>query len=366
MLRRNLFVTFFSALLLSAPVRAQVQTELLARARVFPEVGPGVRALKRDPAGRYCVLAAPGAAVLLFNAAGQRVGQIPPLAAASGAPMPLVSKDALLVYGDDLDVDAAGRMYIADRGANAVKVFSPAGTLELSISVAAPTSVAALTEAEFAVASMKSNRLVAVFAGPGKGPGNNGGRGAGLENSAGPGKASGTSVAPGKVVREFGDATEISDRRDLNRFLNIGRLASDSAGHIYYAFSYLPELTVRKYDRYGYAAFEIALTALEFQPAAQAVRREIARQERGGTLRLKPIVTALGVESATQEIWVALGGLLLHFDREGNRRGTYRTFTPEGARLEATTILIEPDRLLIGEDPLGVYAFERPEKKTQK
>ena len=105
------------------------------------------------------------------------------------------------------------------------------------------------------------------------------------------------------------------------------------------------------------------MTSLEFQPAAQAARREIERQERRGTPALKPIVTAIAVEPATQEIWVALGGLLLHFNREGNRLGTYRTFTPEGARLEATAILVEPDRLLLAADPLGIYEFSRPDKK---
>jgi hypothetical protein len=166
------------------------------------------------------------------------------------------------------------------------------------------------------------------------------------------------------VVREFGDPTELADRKELNRFLNIGRLTTDPDSHIYYAFSYLPEPTVRKYDRFGYAAFEINLTALEFQPTAQAARREIERQERGGPPVFKPVVTACGVDPATQEIWIALHGFLLHFDREGNRRGTYRTYTPEGARLEATTILVEPGRLLLGADPLGVYEFSRPGKKN--
>src|SRR2546427_2010145 len=73
-------------------------------------------------------------------------------------------------------------------------------------------------------------------------------------------------------------------------------------------------------------------------------------------------VTAVGVDPVTQEIWVALGGLLLHFDRAGDRRSSYRTFTAEGARLEATAILVEPDRLLLAADPLGIYEFPRPDK----
>jgi len=329
--KRNL-LPLLVGLALAAPTGAQVESELLARRRVFPEIGAGLRAIKRDTAGRYYVLSAPGPAVLVYDAAGQRVGQIPRLSAPPGAPIPPVSKDAVLVYGDDLDVDSAGRIYVADRGANTVKVFNPEGTLALAILVAAPTSVATIPGGEVAVAAMKSPRLVSVY------------------------------DARGKVVREFGDPAGIAERTELKRFLNIGRLASDAAGHIYYAFSYLPEPTVRKYDRYGYAAFEIELTSLEFQPAAQAARREIHRQERGGTPSLKPIVTAVAVDAATQEIWVALGGLLIHFDSEGSCRSAYRTFTPEGARLEAMAILVEPDRLLLGADPLGIYEFPRPDK----
>jgi hypothetical protein len=54
---------------------------------------------------------------------------------------------------------------------------------------------------------------------------------------------------------------------------------------------------------------------------------------------------------------------LLHFDKDGNRRSEYQIYTPDGARLEATTLLVEEDVLLIGSDPLGVYEFQRPDRK---
>jgi hypothetical protein len=70
------------------------------------------------------------------------------------------------------------------------------------------------------------------------------------------------------------------------------------------------------------------------------------------------------VERGTGEVWMALGNNLLHFDKEGNRRATYKIYTPEGARLEATTILVDQDHLIIGSDPLGIYEFDRPGKKS--
>ena len=125
--------------LIATPAAAQVERELLARSRMFAEVGPGVRALKRDAAGRYCMLTASGGAVAIYNAAGQRVAQVP----ATGP-------KEVLVFGDDLDIDSAGRIYVADRGGNAVKVFNADGTLALTIPIPAPTSVVALAEGEIA------------------------------------------------------------------------------------------------------------------------------------------------------------------------------------------------------------------------
>jgi hypothetical protein len=60
---------------------------------------------------------------------------------------------------------------------------------------------------------------------------------------------------------------------------------------------------------------------------------------------------------------MALHNTLLHFDKDGNRRSEYEIYTKEGARLEANVILVEEDRLLIGADPLGIYEFERPDRK---
>lgn len=301
----------------------QLDTELTARARAFPSIGPGVKALKRDAAGRYYVLAAPGTSVGIHDADGKPLGHIPT------AP----SKDSGIVFAEDMDVDGAGHVYVADRGANAVKIFDPDGHPVLAIPLVAPTTLVALSGGELAVASMRAQRLVNVF------------------------------DAHGKLVRDFGDLSGLAEREQLNRFLHMGRLATDAASHIYYAFSYMPEPTIRKYDRYGYAAFEISLTSLEFEPAANATRREIWRQDqRSGEVSLKPMINAIGVDPQTQEIWVALGDRLLLFDRDGNRRSSFRTFTAEGARIEPTAILVEPTRLLLGSDSLGIFEFARPDK----
>ena len=318
---------------LDGRVVAQDEGELTAQRRVFPSIGPGLRTVKRGGDGRLYILASPSPGLVVFDAAGKQVLNITGLAPGSTASK---GDRALISFGEDCDADTQGKIYVADRGANLVQVFSPEGTLLRSIPVRAPVAVAALPEGEVAVATLREPNLVIVF------------------------------DKNGRDVREFGEAEPIAERTDLNRYLNIGELATDGQGHLYYAFAYLPEPTVRQFDRLGYARQDIQYTALDAWPAAQATRKEIERQERrGDPPSLKRVLTAVGVDRSNGEVWIALHNTLLHFDQEGNRRASYKIYTPEGARLEATTILVEADRLLIGEDPLGIYEFSRPDKKTQ-
>lgn len=313
---------------------AQDEGELVAKQRVYPGVGPGLRTLKGGADGRIYILASPSPGLLVFDAQGKQVLSINEAGMASSA---TGQGHALITFGEDCDGAADGKIYVADRGANLIQVFSPEGTPLRSIAVKNPVSIAALPEGEVAVGTLREPHLVIVF------------------------------DKNGRDVREFGDPEPLSEREELNRYLNIGQLATDAQGHLYYAFAYLPEPTVRQYDRLGYAGQDIQYTALDAMPAAQAARKEIVRQEsKGQQPSFKRILTAVGVDRTNGEVWIALYNTLLHFDKEGNRRATYKIYTPQGARLEANTILVENDRLLIGSDPLGIFEFERPDKKNLK
>jgi hypothetical protein len=287
-------------------------------------------------------LSAPGSTAAVFDPAGKLLRRVPEYdeakapASPSSTLTPPSSPLTTITFGEDLDIDAQGTVYVADRGANAIKIWDAKGN-ERVIKVPGPVSVAALPDGEIAVATVHEQHLVMVF------------------------------DKNGREVREFGDPEPISDRPEVNRFLNIGILVTDGDGHLDYAFPYLPEPTVRQFDRNGYGGQDIQYTGVDAWPTAQATRKEIERQEkRGDAPVFKRILTAVGVERSTGEVWMAIGNNLLHFDKEGNRRATYKIYTPEQARLEATTILIEQNRLLIGSDPLGIYEFERPDNKSQQ
>jgi hypothetical protein len=302
----------------------QFESPLLAKHRVFDAAGTGYRAIRRGPNGNYYVLTAPASALHIYDAAGHRVGQIPSDGAAT-------VKGAALVYGESFDVDREGRVAVCDRGTNALKIYTPNGSLAVSIAFSGPVSAVLLPGGEVAATSPNTPQLVTVY-----------------------------DIA-GKLVREYGDREEIADRVGVNNQINFGHLATDEIGNTYFAFDYFPEPTVRKFDRVGYLTMEMILKTLEFQPAAQAARRALARPERG-TPALHRIITAIGVEPQTQDVWLAIGTLLMHFDKDGQRLATYRTYMPGGARFEASTILVEPGRLLMGADPQGIYEFPRPDK----
>ena len=148
----TLLLAFFLARAPAARAQA-APAPSVAHPRIFPEVGPGFRAIRRDSAGRYYVLVAPGSAVLVFDSAGKQLGRVP--SQASGA--------SAIVFGAALDMDAAGRLYVADRGGNAVLVYGADGAVLARVRVAAPTAVAALPEDEFAVSSLNSDHLISVY-----------------------------------------------------------------------------------------------------------------------------------------------------------------------------------------------------------
>jgi hypothetical protein len=312
----------------------QYEGELTAKRRLFPEVGVGLRAVKRGDSDKTYVLSSQG--LMVFDGKDHKLLTIGSPSAyapasktiASGAPTPGIG------FAEDFDVDAAGQIYVADRAANLIVEYSADGNRLKSFRVNSPLSIAALPDSEVAVTTLNDPHLILVF------------------------------DKNGRDIRDFGELEEVSNREDLNRYLNSGYLATDARGDIYYAFIYTPEPTVRQYDRNGYASQTIQFTEIEAFAAAQAARKEIERQERKGKQpAFKPILTAIGVVRSTGEVWIALHNRLLRFDKDGYRKATYQLYTPDGTRLDASSIVVEKDRILIGSDPLGIFEFERPDIK---
>lgn len=309
----------------------EVDDQLMASRRLFKSIGPGLRALRHGTDGKYYLLASPNVGVIVFDAQGKQLAVI---GASPAEPVTNKTGRAAIAFGEDCDVDANGNIYIADRGFNLINEFSPDGKVLRSFAVNAPLSVVALAEGEVGVTTLQGTKLISIY------------------NSS------------GKMIREFGELEDLATRPDLNRYLSIGRLASDSLGHIYYGYTYLPEPRVRQYDRSGIDGLDFEFTGLGAWSEGRAMRKEIDRLDsRVDPPSLLPVLTAFGVDPANGDVWMCLHNTLLHFDKDGVRQSEYQIYTPDGTRLQGTVLLVEGDRLLIGADPLGVYEFHRPDKK---
>jgi hypothetical protein len=221
-------ILVLAALSVPVPARAQgIESAVLSRARVFPEFNSGVVAMKRDATGHYYVLATPPNVIWILGADGKRIGQIPPPGSAT----------AKIQYAVDFDLAPDGRILVADRAANAVEIFSPSGAQLAKIPVFAPTSVVALPNNQFAVSTLRSKRLVEV-------------RG-----------------DDGALIRSFGDPADAGVTPDPKQLQNLGKISGDGAGDIFFAFTSIPDPTVRRYDRYGYVSSEATFSAEMYNPS---------------------------------------------------------------------------------------------------
>jgi hypothetical protein len=310
---------------------SEIDEDLMATRRVFPNIGAGLRAAHHAANGNYYLLASPTVGIAVFDAKEKQLSVIgaPPERSVTGK-----AGHSPVAFGEDCDVDAKGNVYLADRGSNFVTVFAPDGKQLRSFSVNSLISLAALPDDEVAVTTNQQSHLVTVYG------------------------------ANGKIVREFGDPESFSARPELDRYVNLGRVVSDPQGHVYYGFTYRPEPLVRQFDRFGYAGLDFEFTGLDAFPEAIAARKAIEREAaRSDPPTLPPILTAFGVDPVNGDVWMGLHNTLVHFDKDSILRSEYQIYTPKGYKLDASVILVEEERLLIGADPLGVYEFPRPDRK---
>jgi len=201
-------------LLLSAAgsARAQIDADLVAKRRLFAPMGPGLKQIREGADGKIYVLASPSPGLVVFSPEARRLLTMREAAALPAAALAeaKASGEILVEFGEDCDVDAGGTSYVADRATNNVQVYSKEGRHLRTIEVRAPVTVAAMPEGEIAVGTMQQEHLLTVF------------------------------DKTGRLVREFGDPEPLTARSDLNRFLNLGTLATDAMGHLYYGFKFFP------------------------------------------------------------------------------------------------------------------------------
>jgi len=242
--------------ILAPSVSAQgMQNVLRARSRVFTAVGPGVSAMRRDPSGRYFILARPASTILVFDAAGNRVDQFPNAN----------SHGATIRYAVGIDVDSRGRLFVVDRGDNAIKIFAPDGSLAATIHVTAPTSVVALSGGQLAVTTLQSKRLVQIMDETG----------ATIRTFGDPNDEPGAAPSPSAAQLMSTSSAQSAAVAAAQPIVDRGRIIGDSAGNIYFAFTSLADPAVQRFDRFGYSAYDSVIPAGEFGPVAGRTGHEV-------------------------------------------------------------------------------------------
>jgi hypothetical protein len=209
------------------PAHAQNLHNMIASdARVFPQVSGGIIAM-RENAGKFYILANPAHSVQIFDTTGNKVGEFP--APGSGV---------TLQYAADLDIAPNGNIVVADRGANVIDVFAPDGSLKTKFPVFAPTSVVALSTGQIAVTTLRTEHPIEVF------------------------------EQNGRFVRGFGEPHEISnpspnaaDSDAPPPLADTGRIIGDSADNLYFGVLSSTDPQIKKFDRFGYAAFSADVPA---------------------------------------------------------------------------------------------------------
>ncbi len=188
--------------------------------RVLPQVGGSIIAIRQDAAGHLYVLASPPHVLQVFDASGNLVGQIP--GAHSGMTFD---------YAADFDVAPNGNVVVADRGANTIDVFAADGSLKTKFSVFAPTSLVALSNGQIAVTTLRTQHPIEIF------------------------------EQNGRFVRGFGEPHDISNpspdapTTPAPPLADTGRIIGDSADNLYFGILSPTDPQIKKFDRFGYAAY---------------------------------------------------------------------------------------------------------------
>jgi hypothetical protein len=114
------------AFLSAISTAAQVDADMVAKRRLFAPVGPGLKQIRQGSDGKIYVLASPFPGLVVYSPEARRLltmreaSALPEAALAEAK----ASGEVLVQYGEDCDVDADGTIYVADRAANAVQVYS--------------------------------------------------------------------------------------------------------------------------------------------------------------------------------------------------------------------------------------------------
>lgn len=312
-------------LLLSLPVALLGQSgagekdavDLRATDRVALEVDFIVGPVHRDGQGRYYVPDRHERLVRVYDNRFNPVGTI-------GGPSPGVAA----LNPDNFAVTRDGRVVSAEL--TQIKVFSPAGVLQGSFPVWRVTTLGVLRTGEIVVSGFGAQKLISIY------------------------------DVEGQLLRSFGQPVHADDDSHRNAMLNVGRIVTDSKDNIYYLFLFLPEPTIRKYDREGNLLAELHPDGKMIRKAATLAEEKLEKQRAGEGTGFSAVFEGIAVDEESEELWVSWASYIYRLGPDGAVRAVYQFKRPENFPVNVNHMLVERDRLIIASTAHGVFLAPKP------
>lgn len=262
----------------------QTVTGVIPIKRVLPEVRNAYR-IKSDQAGNIYVLEREDHSIAVYDHQLKFVRRIGRIGNGPGE-----------FYNiRDFAIGRQGELYIADAGNSRIQVLDSKGRFLRQFRFFAPSSVAVLSGGQILVVGQADDQPIRVFS------------------------------PEGKYIKTIGTPVDLGlKNRELNAFLNQGRVLVDRNDNIYYMFESLLNPTVRKYSPEGKLLMEIHPEGTEMTKIRSRAEAKLANTIKEGSLSAEGVLNAIEIDSAGN-IWIAPAGPIVYvYSAQGKKLAEYR------------------------------------------
>ena len=243
-----------------------IQPAVVEARRVFAEAENPFR-LKRDKAGNFYVLSR-GSSISTYDARKKLLRVIGSQGTGPGE----------FRSPQDMAVDAAGLIYVADWFNNRVQIVGPGGKQVAQFEFRRPRTIVLLGDGTIAVAGEPQDHLFDLYAGN------------------------------GQHIRPCGTAVSTGAKSPaLNAALNVGRLYADAQDAVLFLFQGLLKPVVRKYTRDCKLATELPVDGTGMSDLVARAQETMSQNMESGQLGLAYTLNALAIDAATGDLWIAAG-----------------------------------------------------------